>query len=604
MAPNKVVESWDDDLELEGPIPTGSVSTTYQNSISSRLSIRSESSHAGDDDWNVSLAPNDEQQASQAINSAAKLAGIPIPANVPSSALLGGTITKLGQKKSPKPPQKDDWDGDMDFPEDPVTPLKLKKREQVEPIAEDDDFDWAEGSLGIRHGGMRLASKTMSPSSGLRTPSMASVKTAESEDDGTGGLLFPAGPLDFEAALKKRQETIVDELPADLMKEDSGSRPTTSSRPTSSRHEKEESFDDFDFGPGNGNNIFDLKKRTANPHLVNKDKLADKSSPAPKVQATLTFNDRSAPRTRIPQPVPSIPRPSRLEPVFESGANNVTRARVSGPMATNKQLLRSKRSAPTLRQQQPMSRHPPVPSLPPTMASQNRAAQARLPPYGSNRRESDPNRAQSPTFRPQSRLSHAMTPDTPTRQRRNLAPAALIREAAAQRRIDQPLRKRNFGDGTELDTFDDLPTSATKEHQYNKQPVARVQGNHNSRLRHQPSVSRLGVREKMVTPMPPQTPRSPTKKENLPSFARDTVASKIAREQTVGGPSKPSPGGALMNRTNQSFVNLLRTPQTSPSAKRTAARKGPTLIAPMGKENTHRCKDQMAGVRSIMTDTV
>lgn len=579
MAASRGFENWDDDLELEGPILTNSVST-YQNSISSRLSIRSES-NAGDDDWNVSLAPNDEQSTTQAINSA-KLAGIPIPSNVPSSALLGGAIKKLGNKKSPRPPNNH-WDDDLELPTNSGSPLKVKKKEPAkESMAEDDDFDWTEGSLGIRHGGSRHASKTISPSFGLRSPSMGSIKTAESEEDGTGGLLLPSGPLDFEAALKKRQD-------AEPTTQSSTVRPEEQDgRPTSSRLDRDDSFDDIEFGP---DNVFDPKKRTVNRNLRHQWKPSESLSPAQKSQTTLTFNDKAA-GTRIPRPVPAPPaRPSRLEPVLEQGATSNVRIRRNEPTTTNSQLLRSKRSAPALRQYQPPSRPAPMPSMAPSFNAQNRSAQARVPPYthapyGSTRRESDPNRAQSPTMRSHSRLSHAMTPDTPTRQRRDLAPAALAREAASKRQVTKPSKKRNFGDGSELDTFDDLPTSATKENLYMKQPTARGPPR---QLRSQQSQSRLGLRDRMTTPLPPSTPKSPTKAENLPRFARDTAASRIAREQTINPAQKPKIEAPLMSRTNYSSTNLLRTPQTSPSAKR-APQKGPTLVAPMGKENIRHCK--------------
>jgi len=39
--------------------------------------------------------------------------------------------------------------------------------------------------------------------------------------------------------------------------------------------------------------------------------------------------------------------------------------------------------------------------------------------------------------------------------------------------LTQPTRKRNFGDGTELETFDDLPTSAKVENRFTVTPVAR-----------------------------------------------------------------------------------------------------------------------------------
>lgn len=588
MAATQHIESWDDDLELEGPILTTSVST-YQNSISSRLSLRSES-NAGDDDWNVSLSPNDEKSTSQAISSA-KLAGIPIPANVPSSALLGGTITRLGTKRSPKV-GKDAWDDDdLELPDAGSGGLTLKKKEPKTPAAqdeeEDDDFDWAEGSLGIRHGGVRQVSKTFSPSASFRSPSMGSVKTAESEEDGIGGLLLPTGNLDFGAALKKRQDAtpVADDTfaPSD----------NVISNAPAPKSEHDDFLTGIDFGAGDA---FDPQKRTFNRNVKQHFRPVDKAGPALKPSTTLTFTDR-ANGTRIPRPKPQIQaqgqpqgRSARLEPVFETGAINVTRSRRFEPTTTSAQLLRSKRSMPVLRPNQhtPTRANPvPLTSTPLSSAAAHRnVAAARIPPYGAAaRRDSDPSRPQSPGLRPHSRFSNAMPAETPTRQRRDLAPAALAREAAAKRQVTRPARRRNFGDGTELDTFDDLPTSASKESLYIKQPVVKAQP---KPLRSQASQSRLGLRDRMTTPLP-LTPRSPPKAENLPRFARDTAASRIAREQTLGGGSKPRNEGPLMPRTNLPAPNVLRSPQTSPLAKRTL-RKGPTLVAPMGKENVRHCK--------------
>ena len=110
MAMDSQVENWDEDEELQGDIFNNSVSKASH--ISSRLSIRSDSI-AGDDDWQVSIVPHDPKSTSDAILSA-KQAGIPIPSNVPASALLGGAIKRLGKKPSRQNLQ-DDWDDDLDL---------------------------------------------------------------------------------------------------------------------------------------------------------------------------------------------------------------------------------------------------------------------------------------------------------------------------------------------------------------------------------------------------------------------------------------------------------------------------------------------------------
>ena len=238
---------------------------------------------------------------------------------------------------------------------------------------------------------------------------------------------------------------------------------------------------------------------------------------------------------------------------------------------------------------QPTPRHP-IHSYPQPGSShlQTQTSLSRFAHYNS-RRESDSARAQSPPLRPNSRLSHAFTPDTPTRQRRDLAPPTLAREAAAKRTLTRPSRRRNFGDGSELDTFDDLPTSAAKESKFTKQPLFRPPP---KTLRTQPSLTKLvPLRDRMTTPLPPATPRSTTKVDHLPHFARDTAASRNAREQKLGIP-KSNRDLPLAPKTNWAAQIAARTPVTSPSSNR--LRKGPQLVNPMGKENMRHCKSSIA----------
>lgn len=572
------LDNWDDDLEIQGDIFNNSISTV-KTSISSRLSIRSES-NVGEDDWQVPLIANDQQSTSNAIWSA-KLAGIPIPSNVPASALLGGSIKRLGKKKS-RQNISDDWGDDLELPGTVGAGLKVKTAEK-NPLAstdkEDDDFDdWAEGSLGIRFAGKSHTSKNRSCSTSAMSPSMGSCMTVESEEDGLDGLVIPTGPLDFETALKKRHDADTQKT---AMVVEEKHEPKTPSEHVNSQ--KDDFFADIDIGTGD---VFDPKKKTLNRNIKPSWKPTKEASPAPRTQTTLTFTDKIS--TKIPRPT-ATGRSARLEPVLETGTANVSKLRKPEPTTTSAQLLRSKRSMPALRNQAlPLSKPPPVPFLPagypPAMNVKPRSTQYQ------SRRESDPSRAHSPTppARPHSRLSTAFIPDppTPTRLRRDVAPAALAREAASKRNVTRPARRRNFGDGTELESFDDLPTSAVKESKFMKVPSARPPP---KAVRNQPSQSRTGIRDKMITPMPVLTPKSPSKAENLPRFARDTAASRIAREQKIG-PTKPSQknDGVLAPRINWPAQVAARTPHTSPNAQK--PKKGPQLINPMGKENIRQCK--------------
>ena len=178
----KAVENWDDDADFQGDFQAfaGGSTGTAPTSMSSRMSVRSESV-AGDEDWNVVIHPNDDQSTDQAFQSA-KRAGIPIPENVPTSALLGGTIKRLGKKKS-RQKIDTDWDHDLEMSDQP---LKLKPRAEDHACAsgeEMDDFDDLEGSLGIRFAGTaRDGTRNRSSSASVMSPSLGSA-TAESEVD-------------------------------------------------------------------------------------------------------------------------------------------------------------------------------------------------------------------------------------------------------------------------------------------------------------------------------------------------------------------------------------------------------------------------------------
>lgn len=132
------IECWDDDEDLHfsedaqfrtassaGSITNSSFRPSgHRDSISSRRSARSDvESNLGDEDWQVPLYDNDEFAKEDAIASA-KTAGIPIPPDIPKSALIGGTIKRLSTRKT-KQTFVDDWSEDVELP-DPETILQLK----------------------------------------------------------------------------------------------------------------------------------------------------------------------------------------------------------------------------------------------------------------------------------------------------------------------------------------------------------------------------------------------------------------------------------------------------------------------------------------------
>lgn len=575
------VENWDEDGDFQGDLFSKSVSTV-QTSFSSRQSVHSES-NAAEEDWNLVISPDDELSTANAITNA-KLAGVPIPQNVPQSALLGGSIKRLGKKKSrPKMDVDDDWGNDMQLPALGAGQLKLKSPQTpAMSIDDDDEFADLEGSLGIRYAGTKRDDRARSSSVSMMSPSMGSVKTAESEDDDLGGIELPTEGLDFNARLKRRfngepvHTPDTSPMPPtsaprgqihQLQSSPSLSRQASESSqpPTKVQHmEVEENYDDLDFG---GDNVLDPRKLTTVNRNI-KVQTTKSQAGGPKTSTTLTFTDKPT-VSRIPRPLQPPPK-TRLDPVYESGSTQQSRIPSRpGPTTTSAQLLRAKRSAPVLRNAYNATKAPAVPFLPAGISnSQSQHAASKSTSSGHLRRDSDPNRAQSPGFRPSSRL------ETPSRigHRRDVAPASLAREAASKRLFTAPKKKQKFGEGNELDAFDDLPVSATKEAKFTKQPIQRGP----PKLRTQGSAGRLS--ERTTTPsLPPPTPstvttsyaRSPTRAaNNTPRFARDTAASRIAREERLAGTRSRAEGPIMPVQTNWKAQVAARSPANSPTLPR------------------------------------
>lgn len=637
------IENWDDADFEDGDGLLFKNSTVH--SLSSRLSVRSES-NMGDDDWQVLLAPDDDLSTNKAIFSA-KQAGIPIPTSVPASALLGGSIKRLGKPKNNKKIElDDDWGNDLELP-DPASGAELKLKAPVPrtPADHDDDFgdDWGEGSLGIRFAGTKRDPRGgRSSSASAMSPSLGSCMTLESEDDDLTGLVLPTEPLDFTARLNKLKTTeqaplapspfpnqqqrelpptsvpaVVpaedvpvpadepvhheppeDDFEADfeadfdlpatfpplalnqLHTQSPAVTPITSPpleseaassprAPPKSADEEEDFMEGLDFGAGEA---LDTRKLTLNRNIVVK-KTASKPAtpPAARPTASITFTDKpSSSSSRIPRPLPTTAARTRLTPVYESGAAMQGSTRPM-PTTTSAQYLKAKRSAPMLRssnfQPTPRSSVPFLPAGNPTSQSHHVTAR------GSSsllRRDSDPRRPLSPSMRSHSRMSISgqMDAQTPSRAavRRDLAPSALGRHPPPPKKLTKPQRKRNFGDGHELDLFDDLPTSSVKEKQYEKTPRNTAS---TKTLRSQTSSSRLPMPDRMTTPLP-QTPKSPPKTDNTPRFARDTAASRNAREQRLAGTRSRGEGPIAPTARPVSWQATVaaRSPHTSPTALR------------------------------------
>ncbi|KAI9840499.1 MAG: hypothetical protein M1837_001559 [Sclerophora amabilis] len=246
------------------------------------------------------------------------------------------------------------------------------------------------------------------------------------------------------------------------------------------------------------------------------------------------------------------------------------------------------------------SRKPPVPFLP---AGTNNSHSHHISAKSSRtfRRwdssESNASSEQLPYNRPGSRLARSsranLRSPSPSR-RKDLAPEALAREAAAKRTLTRPTKTRRFGDGSELELIDDLPTSAGIESKFTKAPNGRGAPK-SMRLKLGQQVN-APASERSETPMPPATPLGQTRHDFTPRFARDTNASRNAREQRVASNS----GGPLAQMSTNWKAQIaarggMSTPATPRSKRRHAGgQQKPHLIKPLG--DTHMNPKSLKGM--------
>ncbi|KAL3459878.1 hypothetical protein BJX64DRAFT_264333 [Aspergillus heterothallicus] len=702
------IECWDDDDDLQcyddihlratssaASVTNSSVRRSgHRDSISSRLSARSDldSTAGGDEDWQIQLLEDNDLVDEEAISSV-KNAGIPLPANVPRSALIGGTIKRLGKRKT-KREFIDDWsddlelpgsdvalqlkpfsdtsspeallqiscasvspvratsspatgdnlpdnlnidstgdvptskstsqqssllptilsgsrsdkeqnsansfDDDFEFPIDDFLQLRYPSIRNSSPSPEDLDVDWSEGSIGVRFGGTARDHRS-NPSSSMSvvSPSASSYLTGESDDEGLDGLVIPEGPLDLGARLNTPRTV----------------KPSKDRSDPDDKEKERSRADDFFSGLDiNSGEAFDFKRPSINPNV--KCKTESLGSPARRSATTLTFTNAAvSPKTRIPR-LSGHERPlsTHLETVSESGAplikfrtsprrpGHVSHSSVSSlPLSPHssvpanpftpgrhllntriskdherpagKQLLKSKRSMPSMRNSQqaihstslsssPRSqggqnlsisrlwapidrtvnshvvsmRKPPTPFLP-AGASDKQSHHASIKNYRYSRRASsdgtsDTLNSQGTVIRPPRSSRHGHSSFSPNNK------ASETSNTTPKRTLTRPTRRRNYGDGSELASFDDLPTSTAAESRFVKQPSGRgaPRSLRNKLSTSQAAQSKLEFQpqEVSITTSPPLCKQQ---RSSVPRFARDTNASRNAREQRIASMS-------------------------------------------------------------------
>lgn len=301
------------------------------------------------------------------------------------------------------------------------------------------------------------------------------------------------------------------------------------------------------------------------------------------------------------------------------------------PTTTSAQLLRLKRSLPAMRHTQtpakhtttrsdrPPSRgesridlHRPQSSLRPktpvertrpayeSSAAQARKGQAPFLPAGASQSQSHNVNARSsrsfrrhesergPETRPLSRaLSRtAMRSPSPRRSKNEKSTPE-----PAWQQLSKPRRVRHFGDGHELDAFDDLPTSSQTESRFIRQPIS--------------SGNKTNVRNKIYQNVVPDrnTPSPvssyyPGQTNSQPRFARDTAASRIARETSLAQRAQPT--GPLSSLASQRVAQLsTRTtlnPHVSLSHGRSKKSRKPPQLKPHLISNLNSSKDRKGRV--------
>lgn len=298
------------------------------------------------------------------------------------------------------------------------------------------------------------------------------------------------------------------------------------------------------------------------------------------------------------------------------------------PTTTNAQLLRLKRSLPAMRPpgsparpmtgrgaERPPSRTEsasrPVSGIrPKTPVDRNRhsfgehsAAQARkpfLPAGGSSLQSYNVNAKRqlrrhdsdlSNDTRPTSRAVSRSTVRSPSPVKRDRKIEKLAR-AGVRLPLSLPKRPRHFGDGHELDAFDDLPTSAKTESEFVKQPKY-PSPQYPTQFRNKVMQHLLPGRTNSPAP---SSPHSPARPDYLPRFARDTASSRIAREANLA--HRVPSSGPLAPLTSQRVAQLstrsnLHQPQPSVKPKRPAKRQPqlkPHLIANLSSNNESKSR--------------
>ena len=522
----------------------------------------------------------------------------------PISLITPPTPKKQDKAKQPE----DDFEKDLELPSDGTLRLSTRRDIPKTPSSQADDLDWGEGSLGTRYGGTRRDAKSnRSSSASAMSPSVSSSITAESEDETFDGLVLPPGPVNFQERLKQRRKSRsparIPEEPSPPKKSSpaEADRPgfldgldigdgdvfnsskltlhrnikVKDTQPSSPARPKTAVSLTFSNKPSGSTRIPRLSHERA--HSTSLEPVSESGGPIPqRARRPASRLGHTAQSSVASMPTPttssfthqwSPPTPSNRG---EIGSKTSTPSLRNEPTTTNAQLLKQKRSLPairalnppakplTLRYDRPPSRtdsgRPQTGTRSKTPVERQRAVGSESPalarknnlpflPAGASHTQSQHVSSKSTRqfrrhdsensidLRPRSRTASRSAMRSPSPRRYRVA-------ADTWERLSRPKGKKNFGDGHELDAFDDLPTSRETETRFLKQPSS---NNAKSVLRNK--TLHNVTPDRMSTPTP--TWARHMKTSSTPHFARDTAASRIARETSLAHRSTPSTGGPL-----------------------------------------------------------
>ncbi|KAF7559734.1 hypothetical protein G7046_g4440 [Stylonectria norvegica] len=555
----------------------------------------------------------------------------------------------------------DDFEMDLELPSDGKLKLTDRREIPKTPSSQSEDLDWGEGSLGTRYGGTRRDGRSnRSSSASALSPSVSSSITAESEDETFDGLVLPTGPVNFSERLQLRRKSrspqrICEEplvapkkaSPAEVERQDflegldiGDGEVFDSGKLTLHRNVKvKETRPPSPVRPKTAVSLTFTNKPVSTriprlnhdrTHSTSLEPVSESGAPIPprnrRSQSRIGHSSQSSvtsvatPTTPSSQGLPpSTPR--RREIGLRTSTSSL---RVAEPTTTSAQLLKQKRSLPAIRgvhspakpppfryerpqsrtdssrplsgirpktpvdRQRPVTTDSPLATsrknqLPflPAGASQSQSHHAASKSLRHFRRHDSDN---SIDLRPSSRAFSRSTMRSPSPHRYRVA-------ADTWERLSKPKNKKNFGDGHELDAFDDLPTSRETETKFLRQPII---GGPKAALRNKLYQNVLPDRLSTATPSTPQTPVRPA---YTPHFARDTAASRIARETSLAqrvpssGPLAPLTAQRVAQLSTRNNLNIQPSlPQSSIRSKKHSKRHQqlkPHLISNMngGKES-------------------